>query len=57
MGIPSVVTNINGCNEIVKNRENGLLIEPKNYQDLFQKMEIIFKDEKLYASLCKNSRE
>ena len=56
MGIPSVVTNINGCNEIVKNRENGLLIEPKNYQDLFQKMEIIFKDEKLYASLCKNSR-
>jgi len=30
MGLPSVATNINGCNEILDDQETGILIEPKN---------------------------
>ena len=30
MGLPSIVTNINGCNEIIEHNTNGILVEPKD---------------------------
>src|SRR5690606_17651365 len=30
MGLPSIVTNINGCNEIVQEKYNGIIIPKKN---------------------------
>lgn len=30
MGLPSVATDINGCNEIIEDRKNGILIKPKS---------------------------
>jgi glycosyltransferase involved in cell wall biosynthesis len=30
IGLPSIATDINGCNEIIDHNETGLLIEPKN---------------------------
>lgn len=36
--LPSVATDINGCNEIILNNENGLLVKPKNQKDLLEKM-------------------
>lgn len=33
-----ILSNINGCNEIVTHQENGLLVEVKNEIDLFEKM-------------------
>lgn len=38
MGLPSIVTNINGCNEIINHLENGILIEPKNQKMLKNSM-------------------
>ncbi|WP_323758225.1 glycosyltransferase family 4 protein [Roseivirga sp.] len=32
MGIPCIVSDINGCNEIIINEANGLLIPPKNVE-------------------------
>ncbi|MBE8578490.1 glycosyltransferase family 4 protein [Vibrio sp. OPT18] len=38
MGIPSIVTNINGCNEIIQNGFNGWVVEPKSSAELAQAM-------------------
>ncbi|QZT37235.1 glycosyltransferase family 4 protein [Halosquirtibacter xylanolyticus] len=34
MGLPSIVTDINGCNEIIVNDQNGVIIPPKDSQAL-----------------------
>lgn len=38
MGLPAIVTNINGCNEIIIEGENGTIIPVKDSQCLFEKM-------------------
>ncbi len=38
MGLPSIVTNINGCNEVIKDGLNGRIIQPKNTEALYQTM-------------------
>ena len=57
MEIPSIVTNINGCNEIIKNNFNGLIVEKKNHIDLKNKMLKILNDKKLYRYLKENCRK
>ena len=39
MGLPSIVTDINGCNEIIAEGKNGLIIPPKNSDALYVAME------------------
>lgn len=39
MGLPSIVTDINGCNEIIEQDKNGVIIKPQNEQVLYQAME------------------
>jgi glycosyltransferase involved in cell wall biosynthesis len=34
MSLPSVATNINGCNEIIQDGISGILIQPKNIEDI-----------------------
>jgi len=41
MGLPSIVTNINGCNEIIKDGYNGVLIPPKSVEALLKAMEMV----------------
>ncbi|WP_299312063.1 glycosyltransferase family 4 protein [uncultured Aquimarina sp.] len=38
MGLPSIVTNINGCNEIVSEDVNGTIIPVKNPEALYDRM-------------------
>lgn len=38
MGLPSIVTDINGCNEIVKEGVNGKIIPPRDEQALYEAM-------------------
>lgn len=45
MGIPALVSNINGCNEIVKDHCNGLIFPPKNEASLQLCMEEILNPE------------
>lgn len=43
MGLPSIVTDINGCNEIIIEGENGVIIPPKDKEALFGAMKYIME--------------
>ena len=57
MGLPSIVTDINGCNEIIKDGENGLIIPPKEVVALQKAMERLIINNDLYNHLQQTSRE
>lgn len=38
MGLPSIVTDISGCNEIIEEGENGMIIPPRNVEKLYEAM-------------------
>lgn len=52
MGLNCIVSDINGCNEIIKDHHNGLIIPPKNTEMLYTKMLWLFenKDENIKMS-------
>lgn len=57
MGLPAIVTNINGCNEIIEPSKNGVIIEPKDEEALYLAMEnFILHPEKVQA-MAQSSRE
>jgi len=56
MGLPSIVTDINGCNEIIIDNKNGTLIPVKNATVLLTKMQQFIVDEKYYLTLKSNAR-
>ncbi len=56
MGLPSIVSDINGCNEIVIEGENGLIVPVKNQSELKKAMCRIWEDSALYLRLRENSR-
>ena len=57
MNIPSIVTNINGCNEIILDNQNGLLIPVKNEKAILQAMKNIHSDTDLCMKLKQNARQ
>lgn len=56
MGLPSIVTNINGCNEIIIEGENGTIIPTKNSEALVTAMQRIKEDSEYRNHLCTNAR-
>ncbi|MFC5684434.1 glycosyltransferase family 4 protein [Flavobacterium sp. MAHUQ-51] len=56
MGLPSIVTDINGSNEIIMDGENGIIVPPKNVAALYQAMLKMVEDEELYLQLQSNLR-
>ncbi|GAB3820144.1 hypothetical protein GCM10028895_19660 [Pontibacter rugosus] len=54
--LPSIVTNINGCNEIVVEEMNGLIVPPKDAPALLRAMERLVEDKDLYLHLQANAR-
>ena len=56
MRLPSIVTNINGCNEIIEHQKNGILIPPKDCNALFTAMKEIIIDTNLRIYLKQNAR-
>ncbi|WP_313114986.1 glycosyltransferase family 4 protein [Aequorivita sediminis] len=57
MGLPSIVSDINGCNEIVDQDVNGLIVPPKNAEELFLAMKQIITEDELYARLKSAARQ
>lgn len=55
--LPSIVTNINGCNEIIEQGKNGLIVEPKDAEDLKNAMERLITDKALYDNCKQHARE
>ncbi len=56
MELPAIVSNINGCNEIIIEGENGLIIPVKNRTDLQEAMLKLATDQTLYDHLKINAR-
>ncbi|MDY8136288.1 glycosyltransferase family 4 protein [Aquimarina sp. 2201CG5-10] len=56
LGLPCIVTDINGCNEIISEGENGLIIPVKNTDALYNSMRKIIEDKNLLRNLSKKSR-
>ena len=56
MSVPSIVSNINGCNEIIQDGSNGLIVEPKNTDDLYYAMKKLASDRGLLIDLAAKSR-
>lgn len=56
LGLPNIVTDINGAREIVIDGENGLIVPPRTVQPLYAAMERILTDPALRARLSSNAR-
>lgn len=57
MGLPSIVSDINGCNEIVVEGINGTIVPPKSADKIYKAMEKIFLNVQWRNELAKNSRK
>jgi len=57
MELPSIVTNINGCNEIIEDSVNGSIIPVKDKNALFDKMKLLADGENLRMKLAKPARQ
>jgi glycosyltransferase involved in cell wall biosynthesis len=57
MGLPSIVTDISGCSEIVQHEYNGLIIPPKNTQAIEEAMLRLIEDKGLTCKLASKARE
>ena len=56
MGLPSIVTNINGCNEIIKDGLNGRIIQPRNEQALYNTMKYFVEHPAEVKRMAGNAR-
>lgn len=56
MGLPSIVSDINGCNEIIINGKNGIIIPVKNVIALKNAMYKLMYDKNIYTDLKNNAR-
>lgn len=56
MELPSIVTDINGCNEIIEDGRNGLVIPAKNEEALYQAKLKLLKNRTLLHSLKEHAR-
>ncbi len=54
MGIPSIVTDINGCNEIITHGKNGHIIQTKNTNELYSAMHHFYSNKGDAVKLNKN---
>lgn len=56
MGLPSVVTDINGANEIIEDGVNGLIVTPRDSHVLADAMERLMSDGKLREEMSRRAR-
>lgn len=56
MGLPSIVSDINGCNEIIVEGKNGTIIPVKNSEAISEVMQKMMIDKLYYEQLKANAR-
>ena len=57
MGLPSIVTDINGSREIIIEGENGLIVPPRNVESLYEAMEKMQTDKMGREKMADNARK
>lgn len=55
MGLPAIVSDINGCNEIISNDYDGFIFPPKDENAVYKAMQLIMNKD-VYGKLQSNSR-
>jgi len=55
-GLPIIATNVGGNPELIKNNETGLLVEPKNPEQIAEKIKKLIADQNLQQELSARSR-
>jgi len=56
-GVPMIATDINGCNEVIENNVNGLLVKKKDVGALYYAMQKFVDDTSFYESIQMNVRK
>jgi glycosyltransferase involved in cell wall biosynthesis len=56
MGLPGIVSDINGCNEIIHHDYNGIVVPSKDVESLRRAMSRIFQDKEFYLKCSARSR-
>ena len=56
MGLPSIVTDINGSREIIENGKNGLIVPPRNEQVLYNAMKWMVEHPQERKKMATNAR-
>jgi len=56
MNLPSIVSDINGCNEIIQDAKNGIIIPVKDSVAILNAMQLVYNDANFYHVLKVNSR-
>lgn len=57
MGLPSIVTDINGSREIIRQGENGVIVPSKNADALFDAMKNMMRDKTARERMAGNARQ
>ena len=57
MGLPSIVTDINGSREIIENEKNGFIVPSKNANALYDAMERMLTDDDAREAMKENARQ
>lgn len=57
MGLPSIVSDINGCNEIIVNGLNGMLVPAKDSKALYELMNEFVTDRSKFLSMKEHARK
>lgn len=57
MDLPSIVTDINGSREIIKEGENGMIVPPQNAEALHQAMKVMVQSKSDREKMASNARK
>lgn len=57
LGLPCIVTDINGSNEIIRNGENGVIIPSKDEEALYQTLKDTLENPDKWKTIAANARE
>jgi len=57
MGLSCIVSDINGCNEIIEDRKNGLVFHPKDEISLYKAMKLLLDDDEYRIQVSENIRQ
>ena len=56
-GLPVIASKVGGLPEIIKDGENGFLVEPKNPELITEKVLLLLGDEELRKRISRNNRK
>jgi glycosyltransferase involved in cell wall biosynthesis len=57
MGLPTIASDINGCNEIIVDGKNGIIVPPKDEDALYQAMQDLLLNQEKRTKISSNARQ